>query len=124
MDTKNTQQLSIHKFIFLKKLMTKAEEYFHELTKEIPEAKLGKMFGALCIKAPNGKSGAMFWQDCIIVKLNTDELNDAMKLNGSRLFEPMPGRPMKEWIQISFEHKSKWKHYAIISFDAVKNLKK
>jgi hypothetical protein len=104
--------------------MTKAEEYFHELTKEIPGAKPGKMFGALCIKAPNGKSAAMFWQDCMVVKLNTAELNNAMKLKGSKLFEPMPGRPMKDWVQINFEHKNKWKDYATISFDAVKELKK
>ena len=70
--------------------MTKAEEYFHQLTQEMPEAKPGKMFGALCIKAPNGKSGAMFWQDCIVVKLDADELSTAMKLKGSNCLNLCP----------------------------------
>jgi hypothetical protein len=36
--------------------MTKAEEFFIRLTSEIPNVKEGKMFGALCMKTPNGKS--------------------------------------------------------------------
>jgi hypothetical protein len=41
--------------------MSKAEQFFIELTYEIPDAKPGKMFGALCMKMPNGKAAAMFW---------------------------------------------------------------
>ena len=71
------------------------------------------MFGALCMKTANGKSAAMFWKDNIVEKLTGESLNDAMSLVGSKLFEPMEGRPMKEWVQISFAYKDKWKIFAI-----------
>lgn len=92
--------------------MTEAEKYFTALTALIPNVKAGKMFGALCMKMPNGKSAAMFWKDNIVVKLQGGALQDAMHLAGTKLFEPMEGRPMKEWVQISFDHKDKWKVFA------------
>lgn len=49
--------------------MNEAEKLFHKLGEEIADVKPGKMFGAACLKTPNGKSGAMFWKDGIIVKL-------------------------------------------------------
>jgi hypothetical protein len=103
--------------------MTKAEEYFSELIREIPDVKAGKMFGALCIKTPNGKAGAMFWKDCLVVKLNNQSFTDAMSLDGSLLFEPMKGRPMKEWVQIPFNYKDRWKEFALISISNVRDLK-
>ena len=104
--------------------MTKAEEFFSELTKQIPDVKPGKMFGALCMKTPNGKSAAMFWKDNIVVKLTGESLSDARSLDGTKLFEPMEGRPMKEWVQIPFEYKDKWKKFALLSAISVKELKK
>ena len=104
--------------------MTKAEEFFNELTQQIPEVKPGKMLGALCMKTPNGKSAAMFWKDNIVVKLTGESLNDAMSLDGSKLFEPMEGRPMKKWVQIPFSYKAKWKKFATLSAASVKELKK
>ena len=104
--------------------MTKAEEFFSELTKQIPDVKPGKMFGALCMKTLNGKSAAMFWKDNIVVKLTGESLSDARSLDGSKLFEPMEGRPMKEWVQIPFEYKDKWKKFALLSAISVKELKK
>jgi hypothetical protein len=104
--------------------MTKAEELFHQLAKEFPDGKEGKMFGSLCIKTPNGKSGVMLWKDYIVVKLAGDDMKEAMALKGSQLFDPMGGRPMKDWVQIAYTHKDKWKHYASISIAAVKKIKK
>ena len=49
--------------------MTKAEELFNKPTKQIPDVKPRKMFGALCMKTPNRKSAAMFWTDNIFIKL-------------------------------------------------------
>ena len=104
--------------------MTKAEELFHKLTKEIPDGKEGKMFGSLCIKTPNGKSGAMLWKDCLVVKLQDDDMKEALSLDGADLFEPMKGKKMKEWAQIPFDYKDKWKKFALISMNSVKKLKK
>jgi hypothetical protein len=104
--------------------MTKAETLFHEIAAEIPDVKEGKMFGSLCIKTPNGKSGAMFWKDNIVVKLQSDELSEALSLDGVTLFEPMEGRPMKEWVQIPYAHKGVWKKLALSSVESVRKLKK
>lgn len=101
-----------------------AENYFLELSNEIPDLKAGKMFGALCLKTPNGKAAAMFWKDNIVVKLSGDEYNEARSLDGTVLFEPMEGRPMKEWVQIPFHYKDRWKHFARVSADSVRNLPK
>jgi hypothetical protein len=104
--------------------MTKSEELFHKIAAEIPDAKEGKMFGALCIKAPNGKAGIMFWRDDVIFKLEADDLNNALSLKGAKLFDPMGNRPMGGWVQLSYDHSKKWKELAKKSMDFVKNLKK
>ena len=104
--------------------MTRAKEFFNDLTKEIPNVKPGKMFGALCMKTPNGKSAAMFWKDHIVVKLQGDSLKEAMNLEGVQQFEPMAGRPMREWVQIPFIYKDMWKKFAITSSESVSILKK
>ena len=104
--------------------MTKAEEFFILLTSEIPAVNNGKMFGALCMKTPNGKSAAMFWKDNIVVKLPRESLQEALRLEGTKHFEPMKGKPMKEWVQIPFAHKDKWKEYANISVASVLSLEK
>ena len=102
--------------------MSEAEAYFVELTKDIPNAKAGKMFGAPCMKMPNGKSAAMFWKDNIVVKLTGNALDEAAALSGAKLFEPMEGRPMKDWVQIPFSYKDQWKAFAEISAIAIEVL--
>jgi hypothetical protein len=104
--------------------MTKAEELYHQIGKEIPDVAEGKMFGALCLKTPNGKSGVMFWKESLVVKLQGDLLEEAKSLDGVKPFEPMEGRPMKEWMQVPYEHRSKWKKYAVAATAEVKKIKK
>ena len=104
--------------------MTDAEMFFKALTEQIENVKPGKMFGSLCIKTPNGKSAAMIWKDHLVVKLKGNFLNEALNLSGAKIFEPMEGRPMKEWVQIPFIHKDRWKEYTKLSINAVKNLPK
>jgi hypothetical protein len=104
--------------------MTAAETLFHKIAAEIPNTTEGKMFGALCIKAPNGKSGVMFWKDDIILKLEGDALKEAQSLDGAKLFDPMGGRPMNGWVQLSYDYKSKWKKFAETAMAEVKKLEK
>jgi hypothetical protein len=92
--------------------MTKAEELFHEIAASIPDSKEGKMFGALCIKAPNGKAGVMFWKEFMIFKLDAKTEKEAMSLDGAKVFSPMEGRAMKGWVQLSDDYKDKWKDFA------------
>jgi hypothetical protein len=102
--------------------MTEAEKLFHDVAAEIPDTVEGKMFGALCIKTPNGKSAAMFWKDNIVVKLQGKAYAEAMSLDGAKLFDPMDGRPMKEWVQIPYAYKKDWKKFALLSVASVKEL--
>ena len=104
--------------------MTDAEKLYHKIGEEIPDAKEGKMFGALCLKAPNGKAGVMFWKEYMIFKLPEDDLNKALELKDAQMFTPMEGRAMNGWVQLSYEHKGMWKELAELAMDYVKQIKK
>jgi hypothetical protein len=104
--------------------MTKAEELFHQIALELPEAKESKMFGALCIKAPNGKASAMFYKEDMVFKLADEALNEILSLDGAKLFDPMGSRPMGGWVQLSFSYADKWPLIAKTSYEQVRLLKK
>ena len=57
-----------------------AKESLEKISKEIPGAKISKMFGADCIKAPNGKAVCMVWKDDMVFKLTGDDEKEAMKM--------------------------------------------
>jgi hypothetical protein len=104
--------------------MTKAEELFHKIAAEIPDTTEGKMFGALCIKAPNGKAGVMYWKDYMIFKLDPDGEKEALKLKGAKIFEPSPGRKMGGWVQLSEDHAKAWPKLAKEAMNFVKKISK
>ena len=110
--------------------MTKAEELFYKIAEEIPDTTVSKMFGALCIKASNGKAGVMFWKDDMVFKPGPDHEKEASSLRGASVFTPAEGRPMNGWIQVPNAHSAKWKKLAEISMkhvaaiEAVKKPKK
>ncbi|MBA3828931.1 MAG: hypothetical protein H0X33_08340 [Taibaiella sp.] len=104
--------------------MTEAETLFHKIAADIPDAKEGKMFGALCIKAPNGKAGVMFWKEYIVIKLGGEEQEKALQLKNAKMFDPMGnGRAMNGWVQLGYEHKSKWETLSHTAMESVKKLK-
>jgi hypothetical protein len=102
--------------------MTKSEELFHRIAAGIPGTEEGKMFGALCVKAPNGKAGVMYWKGFMIFKLDKDHEKEALALKDAKIFEPAEGRPMNGWVQLSDQHSAKWKRYAELAMDNVKNI--
>ncbi|MBS4057244.1 MAG: hypothetical protein KGZ82_08010 [Bacteroidales bacterium] len=104
--------------------MTQAEAFFMELMTEVPDVVPGKMFGALCMKTPNGKSPAMFWKDNLVVKLQGELHAEALCLDGSCLFDPMEGRPMKEWVQIPFDYKDRWREFVLSAAENVARIEK
>ena len=103
--------------------MTKAEELFHQIAAQIPEAKESKMFGALCIKAPNGKASAMFYKEDVVFKLEGESLKETLSLDGAKPFDPMGGRPMGGWVQLSYNYADRWPEIARISYEQVRKLK-
>lgn len=64
-----------------------------------PPATGRKMFGY-----PAGfVNGNMFmglFQDEMILRLSEDDRQELMNTRGAKLFEPMPGRPMKEYVSV------------------------
>jgi hypothetical protein len=104
--------------------MTKAEELFHQIATELHDAKESKMFGALYIKAPNGKASAMFYKEDMVFKLADEQLNEILSLDDAKLFDSMGSRPMGGWVQLPFSYASKWPGIAKTSFEQVRMLKK
>jgi hypothetical protein len=104
--------------------MTPAEELFHNIASQIPDTAEGKMFGALCIKAPNGKAGVIFKNDNIAFKLAEADLNETISLDGAQIFAPADGRPMNGWAQLPYSYAEKWPELAQKAMDFVKTLKK
>jgi len=49
----------------------------------------------------------------MVFKLTGEKHSEALSLDGSQLFDPSKkGRPMKEWVQVSFDYQEKWKGFA------------
>ncbi|MEP7285597.1 MAG: hypothetical protein ABI947_07505 [Chloroflexota bacterium] len=95
------------------------EEITHEL-EAVHQAMAGKLFGLDCIKI-NGKTFAGFYQDSMTFKLTGTQHSAALKLEGSKLFDPSGmQRPMKEWVQVIFAHAKEWHHFAESALEYVK----
>ena len=92
--------------------MSPAEALYHQIAGQLPDAKKSKMFGAQCLKAPNGKAFAMFWKEFMVFKLTGDAASEALSLDGAQVFTPMDNRPMNGWIQVPFGYAPQWPGFA------------
>ena len=92
--------------------MTKEETLYLSIGQKLTGAEQSQMFGKLCFKI-NGKAFICFFQNEMVFKLTGDIHKDALSLDGSQLFDPSgKKRPMKEWVQVSFDNKDRWTKYA------------
>lgn len=71
------------------------------------EARASKMFGMPCLKI-NGKAFAGSTDGAMVFKLGGEAHGAALKIAGAHLFDPMGGRPMKEWVVVPSTHASRW----------------
>ena len=95
--------------------MSKQEESFVSAGLAIKNTEQSQMFGKPCFKI-YGKAFCCFFGNSMVFKLGGDDHAEAMKLKGSKLFDPSgKGRAMKEWVQVSFEHHDKWKKLAKVA---------
>lgn len=105
--------------------MTKAEEIFNIISINIDGAIKSRMFGALCLKAVNnGKAFVMLWKGYMIFKLTGDDLQNALSLDGAKIFEPAEGRPMGGWVQLDDAYINEWESLALQAYNYVKVLSK
>ncbi|MBS3914205.1 MAG: hypothetical protein KG003_06875 [Bacteroidetes bacterium] len=101
----------------------KAQELFDEICSSLESrAARSKMFGAPCMKTPNGKAAFCLYKEFLVVKLDTQTQNETLALDGVGMFSPMDGRPMNGWVQVGMEYADKWKFLAEKSIDFVEKL--
>jgi hypothetical protein len=70
-------------------------------------ARLGKMFGMPSVFI-GSKAFAGYREGAMVFKLDGDAHTAALGLAGAQLFEPMEGRPMKEWVVVPARHSAEW----------------
>ena len=71
-------------------------DLFLSLLPDDPEVDVRAMFGSPCFFC-RGNLFAAVHQESLIVRLGDDERAALRALPGARPFEPMPGRPMREY---------------------------
>lgn len=92
--------------------MSAEETLYLEIGLSIKGAEQSQMFGKPCFKI-NGKAFISFFQNEMVFKLTGDAHSDALSQDGAQLFDPSgQKRPMKEWVQVPYSKKGKWKAYA------------
>jgi hypothetical protein len=74
-----------------------------------------QMFGMPVLKAGD-KVFAGTFGDAMTFKLGPDDLVRARALAGVESFEPMKGRPMKEWVLVPLAHAKRWPDLAERAF--------
>ena len=76
------------------------------------DVELGRMFGMPTIKRA-GKVTSGLWQDSMVFKL-TDEVKreQALALEAAERFDPIGGRPMREWVVVPVTHSDEWPRLA------------
>jgi hypothetical protein len=74
-----------------------------------------QMFGMPVLKAAD-KVFAGTFGDAMTFKLGPDDLQQARALTGVEPFEPMKGRPMKEWVLVPLAHAKRWSDLAERAF--------
>jgi len=76
-----------------------------------PGVSKSQMFGMPCVKV-NGKAFASLNGGAMVFKLAGEERGRALALSGAKLFEPMAGRAMKEWVEVPVEAGEAWQALA------------
>ncbi|GAA0690396.1 hypothetical protein GCM10010193_50930 [Kitasatospora atroaurantiaca] len=76
--------------------------------------KRSTMFGMPCLKDVNGKAFAGLHEGQLVCRLGRDTpaLEEALRLPGAHLFDPMGGRPMKDWVCIPDGSAGHWENFA------------
>jgi hypothetical protein len=97
----------------------KEEDVYLAAGKRIKGAEESQMFGKPCFKV-NGKAFVSFFEKAMVFKLSGKEHENALKLQGAKLFDPSAkGRPMKEWVQVPYVHAEKWGSLSKAAYDYV-----
>ena len=96
----------------------KTVERFEELAETFVArgATRSQMFGMPVLKAGH-KVFAGTYGDAMTFKLGPVDLEKARSLTGVDAFEPMQGRPMKEWVLVPLAQAKRWSDLAERAFE-------
>jgi hypothetical protein len=99
----------------------KTVERFDALAEDLVArgAKRSQMFGMPVLKAGD-KVFAGTFGDAMTFKLGPEDRKKARTQSGVGAFEPMKGRPMKEWVLVPLAHAKRWHDLAEQAFAYVK----
>ncbi|HJP66679.1 MAG TPA: TfoX/Sxy family protein [Actinomycetota bacterium] len=75
----------------------RSKEWFRSLVPDDPRVGVRPMFGNLAAFVNGNMFLALFGPD-VAVRLPHPDRDELMKMKGAGPFEPMPGRPMKEYV--------------------------
>jgi len=75
-----------------------------------------QMFGMPVLKAGD-KVFAGTFGDAMTFKLGPDDLEKARSLTGVEAFEPVKGRPMREWVLVPLAQAKRWSDLAERAFE-------
>lgn len=104
--------------------MTNEENKFLEIGSCVKNAVKSQMFGKPSFKI-EGKAFVCFYNNCMVFKLSKSEHSIALNLQGSILFDPSDkSRPMKEWVQVTFDNFEFWERLAVASAKYVSSIEK
>ena len=70
---------------------------FQEMLQAFPLIQMRQMFGYPCAFF-RGQMFAGLFQDSFVLRLSPEDRAQFLQLTGTLPFEPMPGRPMKEYV--------------------------
>jgi len=86
---------------------------FDEICTNAIGATRSVMFGAPCLKTPNGKAAVCLYKNFLVVKVDAETAKEIRAMDGSKTFEPKEGRPMNGWIQVGFEYANYWQEWTL-----------
>lgn len=75
------------------------KQVFEKAIQAFPDAEPRKVFGYPAAVI-NGHMFSGLHQDDMILRLADDDRTQLLKRAGARVFEPMPGRPMREYVVV------------------------
>jgi len=73
---------------------------FNHLVEDLPQSERRKMFGYPCAFV-NGQMFVGVFQDTLMLRLAEEDRARFLKFPGAKLFEPIPGRAMREYVELT-----------------------
>lgn len=91
--------------------MALSSAIFDQICIEITGASRGVMFGAPCLKTPNGKAAVCLYKDWLVLKPDAELLKEILALDGAAPFDPSGKRAMAGWVQVGIDYQNYWKSW-------------